>query len=84
VTIEARSARENGAASMRFAYESGVALSHWQTANLSSNFTELGLVWRVPTLRTSPTGDFIDIEPGIPGSGTAVEIKSVRIDMVDG
>lgn len=83
VTIEARSARENGAASMRFAYESGVALSHWQTANLSSNFTELGLVWRVPALRTSPTGDFIDIEPGIPGSGTAVEIKSVRIDMVD-
>jgi hypothetical protein len=83
VTIEARSARENGAASMRFAYESGVALSHWQTANLSPNFTELGLVWRVPTLRTSPTGDFIDIEPGIPGSGTAVEIKSVRVDMVD-
>jgi len=83
VTIEARSARENGAASMRFAYESGVALSHWQTANLSPDFTELGLVWRVPTLRTSPTGDFIDIEPGIPGSGTAVEIRSVRIDMVD-
>jgi hypothetical protein len=84
VTIDARSARENGATSMRFAYQSGVAISHWQTANLSSNFTELGLVWRVPALRTNPIGDFIIIEPGIPGSGTGVEIRSVRIDLVDG
>lgn len=83
VTLDARSARENGATSMRFAYQSGVAISHWQTANLSSDFTELGLVWRVPALRTSPIGDFIIIEPGIPGSGTGVEIRSVRVDLVD-
>lgn len=83
VTLEARSSRENGATSMRFAYQSGVAISHWQTANLSSAFTELGLVWRVPALRTSPSGDYIIIEPGIPGSGTGVEIKSVRVDLVD-
>lgn len=83
VTLDARSARENGATSMRFAYQSGVAISHWQTANLAADFTELGLVWRVPTLRTSPSGDFIIIEPGIPGSGTGVEIRSVKIDLVD-
>ena len=83
VTIDARSARENGATSMRFAYQSGVAISHWQTANLAADFTELGLVWRVPTMRTSPEGDYIVIEPGIPGSGSAVEIRSVRIDLVD-
>ncbi len=83
VTIDARSAIENGATSLRFAYQSGVAISHWQAANLSSDFTELGLVWRVPALRTSPIGDFIIIEPGIPGSGTGVEIRSVRIDLVD-
>ena len=83
VTIDARSAIENGATSLRFAYQSGVAISHWQTANLTSDFTELGLVWRVPALRTSPIGDFIIIEPGIPGSGTGVEIRSVRIDLVD-
>lgn len=83
VTIDARSARENGATSMRFAYESGVAISHWQTANLAADFTELGLVWRVPKLRTNPEGDYIVIEPGIPGSGTAVEIRAVRIDLVD-
>ncbi len=83
VTIDARSARENGATSMRFAYESGVAISHWQTANLAADFTPLGLVWRVPSMRTSPTGDYIVIEPGIPGSGSAVEIRSIRIDLVD-
>ncbi|MCB1501031.1 MAG: hypothetical protein KDK07_14795 [Bauldia sp.] len=83
VTIDARSARENGASSMRFAYQSGVAISHWQTANLSPDFTELGLVWRVPALRTDPNGDYIVIEPGVPGSGTGVEIRSVRIDLID-
>jgi hypothetical protein len=83
VTIDARSAQENGATSIRFAYQSGVAISHWQTANLSSDFTELGLVWRVPALRTNPNGDYIIIEPGIPGSGTGAEIRSVRIDLVD-
>lgn len=83
VTLDARSARENGATSMRFAYQSGVAISHWQTANLGADFTPLGLVWRVPAMRTDPTGDYIVIEPGLPGSGTAVEIRSVRIDLVD-
>jgi hypothetical protein len=83
VTIVARSARENGASTMRFAYQSGLAISHWQTANLSPEFTPLGLVWRVPTLRTSPAGDAILIEPGIPGSGTGVEVKSVAIDLIE-
>ena len=83
VVIEARTARENGASTVRFAYQSGVAISHWQTANLSSEFTPLGLVWRVPALRTSPSGDYLIIEPGIPGSGTGVEIRSVKIDLVD-
>jgi hypothetical protein len=83
VTIEARAARENGATSMRFAYQSGVAISHWQTANLPKDFTPLGLVWRVPKLRTNPGGDYLIIEPGVPGSGTGVEIKSVKIELVE-
>ncbi len=82
VTIDARAARENGAATLRFAYQSGLAISHWQAANLSSQFTQFGLVWRVPTLRTDPSGDAIIIEPGIPGSGTGVEIRSITIDLI--
>jgi len=82
VVIVARSSTESGAAGMRFAYQSGVALSHWQTANLGSDFTPLGIEWRVPAMRTSPDGDDLLIEPGIPGDGTGVDVKSIRIDVL--
>jgi hypothetical protein len=82
VVIVARAARENGAANLRFAYQSGVALSHWQTADLAGGDTSYGLVWRVPRLQTDPNGDYVLIEPGIPGDGTAAEIRSVRLDLL--
>jgi hypothetical protein len=82
VILVARSARENGAASMRFAYQSGLAISHWQTANLSSDYAPLGLLWRVPSIRTDENGDALLIEPGIPGDGTAMDIQSIRIDLL--
>jgi hypothetical protein len=82
VVIVARSSQESGAAGMRFAYQSGLAISHWQTANLGADYAPVGIEWRVPTMRTSPTGDFLLIEPGIPGDGTGVDVKSVRIDVI--
>ncbi len=83
VVITARASQEGGAAGMRFAYQSGLAISHWQTANLSSDFTQLGMEWRVPTMRTSSNGgDALIIEPGIPGDGTGVDIKAIRIDVL--
>lgn len=82
VVIVARSSADNGAANMRFAYQSGLAISHWQTANLDANFTSVGMEWRLPTMRTSPTGDFLLIEPGIPGGGTGADIQSIKIDVL--
>jgi len=82
VVIEARSSVDRGAAGMRFAYQSGVAISHWQTANLDSDFALVGLTWRLPAMRTNPAGDYIIIEPGIPGDGTGADIKSIRVDIV--
>jgi hypothetical protein len=82
VVITARSSLEGGAAGMRFAYQSGLAISHWQTANLASDYEPVGMVWRVPTMRTSPAGDFLLIEPGIPGDGTGADIESIRIDVL--
>jgi hypothetical protein len=82
VTLVARAARENGASGLRFAYQSGLAVSHWQSARLSDEYVPLGMIWRVPTLRTNPAGDFLLIEPGIPGDGTGAEIKSIRIDVL--
>ena len=82
VVIMARSSIDGGAAGMRFAYQSGFAISHWQTANLSSDYEAVGMLWRVPTMRTSPTGDFLLIEPGIPGDGTGADIQSIKIDVL--
>ncbi|MEJ0011946.1 MAG: hypothetical protein WDM94_04800 [Bauldia sp.] len=82
VVIDARSSTDFGAANMRFAYQSGLAISHWQTANLGADYQSLGLLWRVPTMRTASTGDFLLIEPGIPGDGTGADIQSIRIDVL--
>lgn len=82
IVIVARSSTESGAAGMRFAYQSGLAISHWQTANLGSDFAPVGIEWRVPSMRTSPNGDYLLIEPGIPGDGTGVDVKSIRIDVL--
>ena len=80
VTIVARSSKEAGAASMRFAYQSGVAISHWQTANLGADYQAVALTWRVPSMRTDRAGDVLVIQPGVPGSGTGADIKSIKID----
>lgn len=82
LVLEARSSTDNGAVNMRFAYQSGVAISHWQTANLDRDFTPVGLIWRLPAMRTNPAGDYIIIEPGIPGDGTGVDIRTIRIDII--
>ena len=82
VTIVARSAKEAGAASMRFAYQSGVAISHWQTANLGPDYQAVALTWRVPALQTDRSGDVLLIQPGVPGDGTGANIKSIKIDLL--
>ena len=82
ITVSARSAHENGAVGLRFAYQSGVALSPWQTENLQPDFVAQTLTWRVPKQRTDPDGDYILIEPGIPGDGTGADINSIRIDLL--
>lgn len=81
VTLVARSSTDFGAGSMRFAYQSGLAISHWQTANLGADYQAVGMIWRVPTMRTNP-GDYLVIEPGIPGDGTGVDIQSIKIDVL--
>ncbi len=82
VIIVARSSKTAGAAGMRFAYQSGVAISHWQTANLGADYQAVALTWRVPSLKTDRTGDLLLIQPGVPGDGTGADIKSIRIDVL--
>jgi len=81
VTLLARSSNENGAAKMRFAYQSGLAVSHWQSADLSSSYGAYGMIWRVPAADTSDLG-YLLIEPGIPGDGTSTDIRMIKIDIL--
>jgi hypothetical protein len=81
VTLLARSSNENGAAKMRFAYQSGLAVSHWQSADLSPSYGTYGIIWRVPAADTSDRG-YLLIEPGIPGDGTSTDIRMIRIDIL--
>jgi hypothetical protein len=83
IRLRVRSSRERGALTMRFAYQSGIAISHWQTANLQSDYGAVGLIWRVPSRRTSVTGDYLIIEPGIPGDGSGTDIKLAEIDIIE-
>jgi len=82
VTLLARSSPQNGAPAIRFAYQSGVAVSHWQIVDLSSNYGSYGMIWRVPASHESASGDFLLIEPGIPGDGTSTDIRSIKIDIL--
>ncbi len=82
ITIVARSSPEAGAATMRFAYQSGVAISHWQTANLGADYQAVAMTWRVPGLRTDRGGDLLVIQPGVPGDGNGADIKSIKIDLL--
>jgi hypothetical protein len=82
VSLVARAARDNGAAGLRFAYENGLAISPWQTANLTNQFQSYNLTWRVPAIRADPNADQLLIEPGIPGDGTAADVQLIRIDVV--
>ena len=82
VNIVARASREQGAVSLRFAYQSGLAISHWQSMSLTPEFETASFVWRVPKMRTNPAGDYILIEPGIPGDGTSADVQSVTIDVL--
>lgn len=82
VTLSLRSSHELGAAKLRFAYQSGLAVSHWQVADAPAAYGDVGLIWRVPAQRTDAKGDYLLIEPGIPGDGTSVDIRSIRIDVI--
>jgi hypothetical protein len=81
VTLLARSSAENGAPNLRFAYQSGVAISHWQTADLTASYGTYGMIWRVPAA-DSRGSDYLLIEPGIPGDGTSTDVRSIKIDIL--
>ncbi len=82
ILVVARAAPDDPADTLRFAYQNGRRLSPWSDQKLTDDFQTLVLDWTVPAKRTGSEGDSLLIEPGIPGDGTAADIRSVTIDVL--
>jgi hypothetical protein len=67
---------------MRLAWLRDGRMSDWQEAALPGDFSELSLVWDIPKDRREADSDYLLIQPGIPGDGTATDIKSIRIEIL--
>lgn len=82
IVVVARAAATSPAPALRFAYQNGRSLSPWQDGDLGKDYAPLSTTWTVPKERGGPETDAVLIEPGIPGDGTAADIKSVRIEVL--
>jgi hypothetical protein len=82
LVVVARGAKTNPASTLRFAFQNGRSLSPWHDGAIGPDYAPLSSVWTVPKERGGPETDAVLIEPGIPGDGTAVDIKSVRIEVL--
>lgn len=82
IVIVARASRTAPAMNVRFAYQNGRAQSPWNEAQLGSSYTPLSAEWTAPRERGGPEYDSLIIEPGIPGDGTSIDVRSVRIEVL--
>ncbi|WEK51732.1 MAG: hypothetical protein P0Y66_07060 [Candidatus Kaistia colombiensis] len=82
IVVVARATATSPAHSLRFAYQNGRSLSPWQDGVVGADYAPLSATWTVPRDRGGPETDAVLIEPGIPGDGTAADIKSVRIEVL--
>lgn len=82
IVVVARATAAAPAHSLRFAYQNGRSLSPWTDGVIGADYAPLSATWTVPKDRGGPETDAVLIEPGIPGDGTAADIKSVRIEVL--
>ncbi len=80
--VELRAAPDNPAGEIRFAYQRGLEVSAWQSASLPADFTTLGLEFALPDDGQARGNDYLIIEPGIPGDGTAADIRSIKVEVL--
>lgn len=81
IVVEVRASAEQGANTMRVGYQTGAQVSPWRAGPVGKGFSTLELTWQVPT-SGGKTANVVLIEPGVPGSGTAVDIKSITLEVL--
>lgn len=81
IAIDARGTPGRESITARLGYQRGDGLLEWQTINLGAVFYVWTVDWTIPG--GASTGDFLIIEPGIPGDGTALDIRGLTIQILE-
>jgi hypothetical protein len=81
IAIDARGTPGRESITARLGYQRGDGLLEWQTINLGAAFYIWTVDWAIPA--GTSTGDFVIIEPGIPGDGTALDIRGLTIQVLE-
>ncbi len=80
--IEARATPGQPAQAVRFIYVRGLSTLAPRLSPLLADFGVITPTWDIPA-GTVDGNDYLLIEPGVPGDGTAVDIRSIRIEILD-
>jgi len=81
IRIDVRSTPGRPASTLRLAYLRGGTLLEWRTVNVAGEFAIVDAIWTIPTGVPSTNGDALLIAPGVPGDGTAVDIRRITMDV---
>ena len=82
VVMEARGTPDQAAAAVRLAYQQELIILDWRLARLIGEFAIITATWTVPNREAAGT-DYLIIEPGVAGDGTAIDIRSIRFELLD-
>lgn len=82
LVMEARGTPDQAAAAVRLAYQQDLIILDWRLARLIGDFAIITATWTVPSREVDGT-DFLIIEPGVAGDGTAIDVRSIRFELLD-
>lgn len=78
VVITARSALQNGAGTVRFAYQAGDETTAFVAQPLGKDYRQLEMVWKVPGGSRLGRHSIL-IEPGLLGGGNSIDIRKAVV-----
>ncbi|MHA1560263.1 MAG: hypothetical protein ACTSWI_06285 [Alphaproteobacteria bacterium] len=82
VVMEARGTPDQAAAAVRLAYQQDLIILDWRLARLIGEFAVITATWTIPG-RVAEGTDYLLIEPGVAGDGTAIDVRSIRFELLD-
>ena len=82
VVIEARGSPDQAAGAVRLAYQQDLLILDWRVSRLIGDYAFISASWTIPD-RATDGPDYLLIEPGVAGDGTAIDIRSIRFEIVN-